>query len=479
MHSPVSPYEPSLSTAPIEPRQPLTWPPIVERVAAALRDAGPVYLVGGVLRDALRRLPLHDLDLVTAGDGLRIARQLADAMHGDYYPIDRARRTGRALVNLEGEVFAIDVASFRGPDLLADLQGRDFTVNAIATPLTKPQAIIDPLDGQGDLLERRTLRQCSTDSIDSDPIRALRAVRMSLQFGLRMTPQTVAAARAAADRLGDGAGLFQPERTRDELIKTLSLTNAASALRLLDGLDLLPVVSPYSDLGPEQIGVVERLHQLVTIISPHRDDNVAANVVLGLAVMVLDRWRTQLQEHLTQTFAEGRTYRAIAYLAALSSDSTSGVGQAWADWLHLSKDEADAIQSIVASRSLIPTAPPVDARSIHRYYQATGEPGVTGVLLMLARHLAGKPVGAVDPAEWGNLLDEVAAPLLDAFFRSHQRIVAPPPLLTGYDLMQALDLPTSPLIGKLLQAITEAQAAGEVRTRDDALDLALRLLDDQ
>ncbi len=58
----------------------------------------------------------------------------------------------------------IDVANFRGDDLLADLTGRDFTLNAVAVPLHGDlTAVIDPLGGLADA-QARILRQCSPES---------------------------------------------------------------------------------------------------------------------------------------------------------------------------------------------------------------------------------------------------------------------------------------------------------------------------
>ena len=49
-------------------------------------------------------------------------------------------------------------------------------------------------------------------------------------------------------------------------------------------------------------------------------------------------------------------------------------------------------------------------------------------------------------------------------------------LLDGNALMQALGLPPGPLVGRLLDAIHEAQGSGEITSRENALDLARRLL---
>jgi hypothetical protein len=70
----------------------------------------------------------------------------------------------------------------------------------------------------------------------------------------------------------------------------------------------------------------------------------------------------------------------------------------------------------------------------------------------------------------------VVAALLRARYEEYEQVVEPAPLVTGRDLMQHLGLAEGPEVGRLLEAIREAQAAGEVTDRQAALELArLRL----
>ena len=55
----------------------------------------------------------------------------------------------------------------------------------------------------------------------------------------------------------------------------------------------------------------------------------------------------------------------------------------------------------------------------------------------------------------------------------------PERLVTGHDLMQQFELDPGPQIGLLLEKINEAQAAGEINTREQALSLAAESLDSQ
>jgi hypothetical protein len=248
---------------------------------------------------------------------------------------------------------------------------------------------------------------------------------------------------------------------------------------LLHTLDLLaplcPFALPHGDTLAERFAAVERLGDLITIISPLRDDNLAAELILGVAVMVLDRYRRPLQEYLAQTFADGRPLSALLLLVAFTPHDPAIQEDVWAERLRLSNAEQRALMALGRARGfrLLEQAP-LDNRQIHRYYRQTGETGIGGVLLALAEYLVSqRPI--VNPAEWGRLLEDTAAPCLDAFFHRHQQVVAPPPLLSGDDLTRDLGLRAGPGLGHLLDRLLEEQAAGTVRTKKEALRLAKRL----
>src|SRR5690606_5361203 len=142
-------------------------------------------------RDALLERQLTDLDLAVAKDAIPLARRIANALRGDFFVLDAERDVGRVLVDTPDGRFMIDVARFRGDDLLADLNDRDFTINAMAVGLSAEIILlIDPLNGDGDLSDK-LVRQCNPHAFAPDPLRALRAVRRSVQFGMRFERDTL------------------------------------------------------------------------------------------------------------------------------------------------------------------------------------------------------------------------------------------------------------------------------------------------
>ncbi len=491
--------------------RPLNWPPFVERLQALLSGGDQmVYLVGGVVRDAFWGYPAHDIDLVVAQDAFQVARQIANALDGAFYKLDPARETGRAIIDHAGERIIVDVANFRSGDLYTDLQGRDFTINAVAAPLTGDlDTIVDPLNGLQDA-QGRILRRCSDQALASDPIRALRAVRMSIRFKLRIEPVTLADVRKYGPRLVDTS----PERVRDEFISLLAGSRPAAALRTLDTLGLLRLIVPeietmraveqgpphQFDVWQHTLNTVEQLQNVLYTISPQRTDNSAAQAGLGMVVYHLDRFRPQLQAHLAHRWPNQRPHNALLLLAALLHDSgkpatrqrdgdrirflnheTAGamIAQTRGTALILSNPEVERLTTIIRHHMrphLLGQQDTVSRRAMYRFWRDCGAAGVDVCLLALADYLA--TVGpTLSPDKWGRYLDTIRSLLTGYFEDGNANVTALPPLVTGTDLIEALALTPGPQIGELLEHIREAQAVGEISTAEEALALARTMLE--
>ena len=91
----------------------------------------------------------------------------------------------------------VDFLPLTGGTLESDLAARDFTVNALAEPVDGGE-VVDPHGGQADL-EARRLRVVGPDSLTSDPLRVLRAVRLAAELGFAFDDDELA--RAAAPGL--------------------------------------------------------------------------------------------------------------------------------------------------------------------------------------------------------------------------------------------------------------------------------------
>jgi hypothetical protein len=109
-------------------------------------------------------------------------------------------------------------------------------------------------------------------------------------------------------------------------------------------------------------------------------------------------------------------------------------------------------------------------RAVYRYFKTIGPTGLDIGLLSLVDHLAAYQ-GIGDEVAWQRLL-QVVSQLFAHYFTRYEETVAPPLLVDGRDLMQEFQLKQGPEIGRLLRLIQEAQATGEVQTREQALQFA-------
>jgi tRNA nucleotidyltransferase (CCA-adding enzyme) len=209
--------------------------PLVLRVLdlADARDLR-VYLVGGPVRDHLLRRPLRDVDLMVERRGRCGAPQLARAAQGSGVRVVAHERFGTA--RLESGSGGVDLTTARSEryphagslpqvapgSLEEDLRRRDFSVNALAVPLSRSArrshpAIVDPEGGVADLGARR-LRILHPQSFHDDPTRALRAARLGPRLGFRLS---AGSRRALSEALSArSVERVSGERLRRELEKT-------------------------------------------------------------------------------------------------------------------------------------------------------------------------------------------------------------------------------------------------------------------
>ncbi len=492
---------------------PYAFAPLLEQIRQRLSPDLAVYLVGGAVRDALRGLPVHDLDFVLERNALSAARQIADALQGAYYPLDIEHDTGRVILNqADGDRLLLDFAGMRGENLESDLRARDFTINAIAIDLRQPERAIDPLGGAADL-RAGILRACSPQAFENDPVRVLRAIRLAMAYELRIEPQTKSLLRAAVPLLER----VSAERLRDELFRMLDISKSAACLRLLQQIGalgrFLPELSrlvgvqqppPHLyDVWEHTLGVVQQLQVLFGALDPRYQPDASASLMLGLLALRLGRYRQQLDLHLRATLNPNRSLRSLIALAALYHDCAkpdtlmsqdqgeihyyrheqegARLARARAVELRLSNGEVERVETIVRHHMrplwLVQSDQPPSRRAVYRFFRDVGAAGVDICLLSLADVLA--TYGHTLPQSvWQRHLDVVRA-LLEAWWERPTELVSPPALLNGHDLMARFNLKPGSQIGKLLEAVREAQADGQVSSYDQALELVRSLLEQE
>jgi tRNA nucleotidyltransferase (CCA-adding enzyme) len=214
--------------------------------------------------------PCPDLDLIVPGDAIPVARDLARRFGGSCVVLDRERSIARLV--LRG--WTIDLARCMGRDLDGDLARRDFTVNAMALPLSAAMAadspgpdLIDPLGGLTDLRQRRVVAVAERNLLD-DPLRLLRGVRLATELEFGIDPLTRGWIETHHGRIGTVAG----ERVLAELIRLAEAPEGQRGLGLAIDTGLL---RPWAGAAAEAPHMMELLARL--------DERQAARLGLGAA----------------------------------------------------------------------------------------------------------------------------------------------------------------------------------------------------
>lgn len=486
-------------------------PKLVEKLRAVSPKGQEIYLVGGVVRDILLGRALHDIDIAVVGKAIPLARRIANQINGDFYVLDPERDAGRVLLQDEdGRRLSLDFLPLQGVDIDSDLAARDLTINAMAIDLRQPFALLDPLGGAADLISK-TLRACGPDSFAADPVRVLRAIRMAATFGMKIEKETRQRMRSTAKDLGQ----ISPERLRDEFFRLLLAPKPATSLRALDLLGAIEPIFPelvklkaieqpaphVFDVWAHTLQVIDKLEFVFHALDDQYPQEGAADLVAGLVVLRLGRYRRQVSKLLAEELVPERPRRALLLWAALFHDvgkpltrslepggrirfiehETRGseIVEARAESLHLSSAEMDYLRTVVTHHGrpflLTKEGKPPSRRAIYRFFRDTSAAGVDICLLSLADFL-GKYGAEIPEEELIRHLD-ILRTLLEAYYEEPYKSVSPPALLNGDELMAELGLKPGPKVGEILEALREAQAAGDVSDRQQALAFAKSLND--
>ena len=486
--------------SPQVPDRPLIWTDFIYYLQDLLSDIDvPIYIIGGAVRDAFLHRPIKDIDLTVPTRAIKIARRIANRLKGDIFVMDQERGVARVFVQFDDIAIIIDVADFRQDGLYADLLDRDFTINAMAVDLHHNLTeVIDPLDGLSDLQAKR-LRRCSENSLANDPIRSLRAVRQSVQLKLKIEPNTLQDIRHCAGILGQ----VSPERLRDELFNIFRLTDLTQALRIADTVGLLPVIFPEIEMLKDMeslpphifkvwqhtLYVIDHLQKILTAISFNRTDHTAASFGLGMLIIQLDKYRSQLQEHIIQQGTLNHSRQSMLLWTAFFHDfgkmsvqgdnphinQTIELVNIYAEKLRLSNSEKLYLKKVIGHYRKFFELDELTPLVIHRFWYEVDALGIDACLLALADYL-GTVGNELQQSEW-LILVKRARRLIEAFFDEYDVLIRPYILMNGTNLIEELHLKSSPLIGDILVQIREAQVSGHIQTYEDALSLAKKLVD--
>jgi len=377
---------------------------------------------------------------------------------------------------------------------------------------TLASQLIDPLNGLGDLQVHR-LKAVDDQVFRHDPLRMLRAVRLMMRYQLQIDHWT-------ASLITRDAGLLPEvalERVHDELYAILGPDGAASRLHFLDEHGLFMVIFPefalargmpqpkphYWDVLTHSIETVGALEQIAHLVQektalPHHDVNVGVPFTGtrrggenaptdDLAEISLLLQEAEQQGIFSFTGLTAPRMKLAALLHDIGKPVTYSCDQEGAIHFYnhplagvplvehvlrrlCASTHDRRLAQLVAAHHMRPGQlghdGPVTPRAIRRYFVDLGPTGIDVALFSLADHLA--TLGPQPPADsWQRHLGVVRL-LLTRYIRERDSIL-PPRLISPEELLRRLKLARGPIIGQLLDLISEAQAEGTIHSKEEAI----------
>lgn len=426
-------------------------------IVAVLREAGHVaYFAGGCVRDELLGLNPQDYDVATDAT----PDQVASLFHN-------TRAVGRAfgvmIVRLKGTT--CEVATFREDagysdsrrpdsvrfaDAQADALRRDFTINALfldplhpshdravsgGTPRIRGK-VIDFVGGLEDL-KRGVIRAVGDPAqrLHEDHLRALRGVRFAARLAFNIEPATAA---AIAEHAGQLKGVSR-ERVGDELRRMFAQPSRGRAAQWLQRLRL-----DGPSLDEPALGDIPLTRTEALPLDGSAEDRGISPSIAGLTAWAVDR----LDHQNLHANAPPDEWHA----------ATGRLVRGWRAALCLTNDERQALRSTLDGIALLRHTW-LDL-AVAGQKRAAGSPWFMPALAI---------VGIENPERAGTIAARVSE-----LARTPSGI-APPPLITGYDLIDAGHTP-SPAFARCLETVYDAQLEDRIATQQQAMELAERLL---
>ena len=230
-------------------------PPTIFKTISKIADQlnQPVFVIGGFVRDQILKRETKDIDIVTLGSGIDLAKKISKEL--DSSPVKIFKNFGTAMIlvdDIEIQFVGARKESYKSDSrnpivengtIEEDQNRRDFTVNALAISLNKSSfgEFIDPFNGLIDLKNKVLKTPLDPDiTFSDDPLRMMRAIRFCSQLDFKIEDITLAAINKNIDRIK----IVNQERITEEINKIILSNQPSVGFKLLEKTGLLKIIFP-------------------------------------------------------------------------------------------------------------------------------------------------------------------------------------------------------------------------------------------
>jgi tRNA nucleotidyltransferase/poly(A) polymerase len=433
-----------------------------------------LFLVGGYIRDLILEAnrPAHrragrDYDFTLPKEASRFISTIEEALHLRFFKIGK-EDMDTVTYRFIKEDLSVDLTFFQGKTIEEDLGRRDFTINAIAFSLQ--DETLHWVEGALEDIGKRVIRTTSNRSIDQDPLRMLRAIRYLCTLdGFTMGKALKEEIPIKKDQVRNLPG----ERIKMELDQILLSPRPEIGMRSLYELDLLLTLVP-------ELKGIENLSQ-----NEHHHLNVLSHTLLMIKKIPWAlEWITQNKKKilLTQEDKLSLYYSALFHDLG-KQDTYSKDDKGRVHFYHhetFSCRRAERIMERLKFSNLMRNkilrlverhmrilnlSQETKEAALKRLVNQIADDTPLLILLTLADKEASRGILSIQIDE---VVEDHCLRILKLL--EEKESIRPPLLITGYDVM-ALGYPSGPRVGQILKFIREKQIAGEIKTREEALEV--------
>jgi poly(A) polymerase len=444
---------------------------------------GPVYRVGGSLRDEILGRFSTDHDFAVPGDARAFAKKVATQLGVQMIEIGKDTKTLYRVISGDD---VLDFSPMAGKSIENDLKKRDFTINALAYDL-RSDRLIDPV-GALDDIKSKTIRLVSQEALLADPLRMLRAFRFAAALGFRIEPETLAVIARQSPLIGRSAG----ERISAELFKMMEVKGSFPHLKQMSQAGLLTEIIP--ELQPCRGCLQGEIHgrdvfehtmgayqEMEAVLINHASlwpgfIKPMASYLQAKNRKVLLKWATLLHD-----LGKPRTRRVepSGRVRFLGHEAEGGrLAGHICERLRMSGQDRSYVTLIVKNHRLplllfdAYQRVSLSSRGIVRFVRKYQD-DLMGLLLHSVADQRAK--AGAGPESLGALVT-FSERILSTYFSDLKPKLAAPRLITGHDLMRHFNLEPSELIGRLLEKVEEGRLNGEIQSKQEAMEQVGRWL---
>ena len=474
----------------------------------AKSSGAEVFLVGGAIRDYLinrsESKPAHphpdvaDFDFVVFGNGdsQKLAEMWASAISGTLVVLDDVERIYR-VVSKES---IFDFSSPKGKDHKSDAEARDFTINSLSAKIIHKSAdgppysatILDPTEMGLIDIENRIIREAHKTTFIDDPLRLVRAFRFLATLpGFKIDKTTFRRIGRESTLVTNSA----KERLRDEFVKLFSGNNSYLSIVAMDDSGLLDVIFPETK---SMKGVTQNRYHSEDVWGHSLFCLKEVESIVKNPEMFFPNNCDLVTNYLNQPASGGwRRYSLIKFIALfhdvgkpetkgekIDPDNINSAAKSEATFYGHENRGAQLFKEISKRIILGKNVVRIGANIIKNHMRllslASAENVTERAIARLVRDLGEETPGLLILGVGDTLAGKVNTSMLERNQELINRVLATykkmgqpsspvAPLLTGSEIMAALNMEEGIKVGECKSELLLAQTTGVIKTKEEAI----------